>query len=90
VVRTVHHVDDFTSPSLIDCQRRAIRVLASLPGLGLRLDDDVVLVGEYLTSGRHALLVPVDDASALATARRFTWARSAAEHQAIYASLARR
>ena len=266
VLRTVHHVDDFTSPSLIDCQRRAIlepdrilvvsehwrdllyrdygttaevvhngvdaarfqnadpaqakelrrragaadrplilsvggieprkgsdtlvqaiaalkkagrdpvlavvgghsfqdyrpyrdRVLASLPGLGLRLDDDVVLVGtvpdaelpawyaaadllafpstkegwglavleamsaglpvvasdlpvfgEYLTSGRDALLVPVDDASALAaalaavldgpdlaarlraqalaTAQRFTWARSAAEHQAIYASLA--
>ena len=266
VVRTVHHVDDFTSPSLIDCQRRAIlepdrilvvsehwrdllhreygteaqvvhngvdaarfqdvdpgqakelrqragavdrplilsvggieprkgsdtlvqaiaalnkagrdpvlavvgghsfqdyrpyrdRVLASLPGLGLHLDDDVVLVGtvpdaelpawyaaadvlafpstkegwglavleamsaglpvvasdlpvfrEYLTSGRDALLVPVDDApalaaaltsvlddpnlaaslreAALATAQRFTWARSAAEHQAIYASLA--
>jgi glycosyltransferase-like protein len=137
------------------------RVLASLPGLGLRLDDDVVLVGtvpdaelpawyaaadvlafpstkegwglavleamsaglpvvasdlpvfrEYLTSGRDALLVPVDDAPALAaaltsvlddpnlaaslreaaraTAQRFTWARSAAEHQAIYASLARR
>jgi glycosyltransferase-like protein len=265
VVRTVHHVDDFTSPSLIDCQRRAIlepdrvlvvsehwrdllhreygteaqvvhngvdvarfqgadpgqakelrqrtgardrplilsvggieprkgsdtlvkaiaalkkagrdpvlavvgghsfqdyrpyrdRVLASLPGLGLRLDDDVVLVGtvpdaelpawyaaadvlafpstkegwglavleamsaglpvvvsdlpvfgEYLTSGRDALLVPVDDApalagalaavlddpdlaaslreAALATAQRFTWARSAAEHQAIYAAI---
>ncbi|MGH3286655.1 MAG: MSMEG_0565 family glycosyltransferase, partial [Streptosporangiaceae bacterium] len=224
VVRTVHHVDDFTSPSLIDCQRRAIlepdrilvvsehwrdllyreygtraqvvhngvdaarfqaadpgqakelrlragaahrplilsvggieprkgsdtlvqaiaalkragrdpllavvgghsfqdyrpyrdRVLASLPGLGLRLDDDVVLVGtvpdaelpswyaaadvlafpstkegwglavleamsaglpvvasdlpvfgEYLTSGRDALLVPVDDPPALAAA----------------------
>jgi glycosyltransferase-like protein len=137
------------------------RVLASLPGLGLRLDDDVVLVGtvpdaelpawyaaadllafpstkegwglavleamsaglpvvasdlpvfrEYLTSGRDALLVPVDDApalasaltavlddpdlaaglreAALATAQRFTWARSAAEHRAIYASLARR
>ncbi|HJY96528.1 MAG TPA: MSMEG_0565 family glycosyltransferase [Streptosporangiaceae bacterium] len=137
------------------------RVLASLPGLGLRLDDDVVLVGtvpdaelpawyaaadvlafpstkegwglavleamsaglpvvasdlpvfgEYLTSGRDALLVPVDDPAALAgalaavlddpdlaaslreaalaTAQRFTWARSAAEHQAIYASLARR
>jgi glycosyltransferase-like protein len=135
------------------------RVLASLPGLGLRLDDDVVLVGtvpdaelpawyaaadvlafpstkegwglavleamsaglpvvasdlpvfrEYLTEGRDALLVPVDDPAALtgalaailddpdlaaslreaalATARRFTWARSAAEHQAIYASLA--
>ena len=134
------------------------RVLASLPGLGLRLDDDVVLVGtvpdaelpawyaaadvlafpstkegwglavleamsaglpvvasdlpvfgEYLTSGRDALLVPVDDPAALATAlatvlddpalaaslreaalataQRFTWARSAAEHQAIYASI---
>jgi glycosyltransferase-like protein len=24
VIRTVHHVDDFTSPSLIDCQRRAV------------------------------------------------------------------
>jgi glycosyltransferase-like protein len=134
------------------------RVLASLPGLGLRLDDDVVLVGtvpdaelpawytaadvlafpstkegwglavleamsaglpvvasdlpvfgEYLTAGRDALMVPVDDppalaaaltsvlddpdlaaslrAAALATAQRFTWARSAAEHQAIYSSI---
>jgi glycosyltransferase-like protein len=134
------------------------RVLASLPGLGLRLDDDVVLVGtvpdaelpawyaaadvlafpstkegwglavleamsaglpvvasdlpvfrEYLTSGRDALLVPVDDPAALATvlatvladpdlaaslreaalatAQRFTWARSAAEHRAIYSSI---
>ena len=134
------------------------RVLASLPGLGLRLDDDVVLLGtvpdaelpgwyaaadvlafpstkegwglavleamsaglpvvasdlpvfrEFLSPGRDALLVPVDDApalaaalskilddpdladrlreEALATCERFTWARSAAEHQAIYASL---
>jgi len=134
------------------------RVLASLPGLGLRLDDDVVLLGtvpdaelpgwyaaadvlafpstkegwglavleamsaglpvvasdlpvfrEFLSPGRDALLVPVDDAPALATAlaavlddpeladrlrlaaratcERFSWARSAAEHQAIYASL---
>jgi len=31
VVRTVHHVDDFTSPALMDCQRRAI------------LEPDVVL-----------------------------------------------
>ena len=266
VLRTVHHVDDFTSPSLIECQRRAIlepdrilvvsehwrdllrreygtaaevvhngvdparfqaadpgqakelrqragaadrplilsvggieprkgsdtlvraiaalkqagrrpvhavvgghsfqddrayrdRVLASLPGLGLRLDDDVVLLGtvpdaelpawyaaadvlafpstkegwglavleamsaglpvvtsdlpvfrEFLTPGRDALMVPLDDPPALAaalasvlddaaladrlrsaaqtTAERFSWARSAAEHQAIYASLA--
>jgi len=93
------------------------RVLASLPGLGLRLDDDVVLLGtvpdaelpgwyaaadvlafpstkegwglavleamsaglpvvasdlpvfrEYLRPGRDALMVPVDDAAALAAA----------------------
>ena len=137
------------------------RVLASLPDLGLRLDDDVVLLGtvpdtelpswyaaadvlafpstkegwglavleamsaglpvvasdlpvfrEFLSPGRDALLVPVDDASALAEAlaevlddpeladrlrsaarapsERFSWPRSAAEHQAIYASLAPR
>ena len=267
VIRTVHHVDDFTSPSLIDCQRQAIlepdrilvvsehwrgllrhdygiaaevvhngvdvdrfaaadhdlaaglrrragaadrplilavggieprkgsdwlvraiaamrrsgrrpvlavvgghsfqdyrdyrdRVLASLPGMGLRLDDDVVLLGtvadaelpawyaaadvlafpstkegwglavleamsaglpvvtsdlpvfrEYLRPGRDALLVPVDNAPALAAAltavlddrplagklsfagravcERFSWSRSAAEHQAIYAAVGR-
>jgi glycosyltransferase involved in cell wall biosynthesis len=133
------------------------RVLASLPGLGLRLDDDVVLLGtvpdaelpgwyaaadvlafpstkegwglavleamsaglpvvasdlpvfrEYLQPGRDALLVPVADAAALAGAlaavlddrrladglrsaalavcERFSWARSAAEHQVIYST----
>jgi glycosyltransferase-like protein len=264
VIRTVHHVDDFTSPSLIDCQRQAIvepdlvlvvsrhwqailhdeygrqaevvpngvdaarfssadpalaaalreragaarrplilsvggieprkgsdtlaaavaslkaaghrpglavvgghsfqdyrayrdRVLASLPGLGLALADDVILLGtvpdaelpgwyaaadvlafpstnegwglavleamsaglpvvtsdlpvfrEYLVHGHDALLVPVGDAAALAaalasvltdaqlaarlraagraTCERFTWARSATRHQAIYAA----
>ena len=71
--------------------------------------SDLPVFREYLTSGRDALLVPVDDApalasaltavldapdlaaslreAALATAQRFTWARSAAEHQAIYASI---
>ena len=133
-------------------------MLAGLPGLGLRLDDDVILLGtvpdaelpawyaaadvlafpstkegwglavleamsaglpvvasdlpvfrEFLSPGRDALMVPVDDPPALAaalgqvlddpdlagrlrqealgTSERFTWARSAAEHQAIYASL---
>jgi glycosyltransferase-like protein len=267
VIRTVHHVDDFTSPSLVDCQRQAIlepdqvlvvsehwrdilqrdygtaaevvpngvdaarfqaadqalagalrrragaagrplilavggieprkgsdtlvraiasmrqpgrrpvlavvgghsfqdyrdyreRVLSSLPGLGLRLDDDVVLLGtvddaelpawyaaadvlafpstkegwglavleamsaglpvvasdlpvfrEYLRPGRDALLVPAGDPAALAAAlttvlgdrrladrlrsagqqvcARFTWARSAARHQVIYAAASR-
>jgi glycosyltransferase-like protein len=267
VIRTVHHVDDFTSPSLIDCQRQAILepdqilvvseywrdtlrreygtaaevvhngvdaarfqaadrvlaaalrrrvgavdrplilavggieprkgsdvlvqaiaslgrsghrpvlavvgghsfqdyrdyrewVLSSLPRLGLRLDDDVVLLGtvddaelpawyaaadvfafpstkegwglavleamsaslpvvasdlpvfrEYLRPGRDALLVPVGDAAALAAAlaavladrrlagrlssaglavcARYSWARSAAEHQAIYSAAGR-
>jgi len=136
------------------------QVLASLPDLGLRLDEDVVLLGtvpdaelpawyaaadvlafpstkegwglavleamsaglpvvtsdlpvfrEYLRPGRDALMVPVDDAPALAAAlaavlddqrladelrsaglavcERFSWARSAAEHQAIYAALSR-
>ena len=135
-------------------------VLSSLPHLGLRLDDDVVLLGtvadaelpawyaaadvlafpstkegwglavleamsaglpvvtsdlpvfrEYLRPGRDALLVPVNDAPALAAAltailgdrrladrlrsagravcARFSWARSAAQHQAIYAAVGR-
>jgi glycosyltransferase-like protein len=133
------------------------RVLSSLPNLDLRLDDDVVLLGtvpdaelpawyaaadvlafpstkegwglavleamsaglpvvasdlpvfrEYLRPGLDALLVPVGDAPALATAlstvlddqrladrlrsagravcARFSWDRSAAQHQAIYAA----
>jgi glycosyltransferase-like protein len=267
VIRTVHHVDDFTSPSLIDCQRQAIiepdkilvvsehwrgvlrgqygidahvvhngvdaarfrsadralaaaqrhsvgaadrplilavggveprkgsdtlmraiaclrrsgsqavlavvgghsfqdyrayreRVLATIPELGLRLGDDVVLLGtvpdaelpawyaaadvlafpstkegwglavleamsaglpvvasdlpvfrEFLRPGHDALLVPVDDPPALSTAlasvlddvglarrlraagasvsARFTWSRSAREHQRVYAATAR-
>jgi glycosyltransferase-like protein len=134
------------------------RVLASLPGLGLRLGDDVVLLGtvpdaelpgwyaaadvlafpstkegwglavleamgaglpvvasdlpvfrEYLRPGQDALMVPADNAAALTAAlgavlddaalagrlrtagyqvcARFTWDRTAAEHQRIYADL---
>ncbi len=36
VIRTVHHVDDFTSPSLIDCQRQAILE-----------PDQILVVSEY-------------------------------------------
>jgi glycosyltransferase involved in cell wall biosynthesis len=70
--------------------------------------SDIPVFREYLRSGRDAVLVPVNDAPALAAAltailddprladrlrsagmavaERFSWARSAAEHQAIYAA----
>jgi glycosyltransferase-like protein len=143
--------------SFQDYRAYADRVLAMLPGLGLRLGTDVVQLGtvpdnelpgwyaaadvlafpstkegwglaileamsaglpvvasdlpvflEYLRPGRDALIVPVGDAPALskaladvlgnpslasglraaglATSARFTWSRSAREHQASYAS----
>ncbi|MGH3157607.1 MAG: glycosyltransferase, partial [Streptosporangiaceae bacterium] len=133
------------------------RVLAMLPGLGLRLDTDVLQLGtvpdadlpawyaaadvlafpstkegwglavleamaaglpvvtsdlpvfrEYLTPGQEALMVPTGDAGALSAAiaavlddhdladslaaaghavcDRFTWAQTAREHEAVYAS----
>lgn len=36
VVRTVHHVDEFTTPALVDCQRKAIRE-----------PDEVLVVSHY-------------------------------------------
>jgi glycosyltransferase-like protein len=52
VIRTVHHVDDFTSPSLIECQERSItepdRVLCVSQPWVERLADEF---------GRHADLV---------------------------------
>jgi glycosyltransferase involved in cell wall biosynthesis len=71
--------------------------------------SDLPVFREYLLPDRDALMVPVNDAAALAAAltsvlddhqladtlrsagrelcERFTWARSAAEHQAIYVRL---
>jgi len=55
VVRTVHHVDDFTTPALIECQRRSIldpdRVLVVSRTWQQRLADDC-------PSDRHALALP--------------------------------
>jgi glycosyltransferase involved in cell wall biosynthesis len=73
--------------------------------------SDLPVFREYLRPGRDALLVPADDAPALAAAltavlddgrlagrlrgagravcERFSWSRSAAEHQAIYAAVGR-
>jgi hypothetical protein len=48
VVRTVHHVDDFTSPSLIDCQRQAILEPDRILVVSERWRD--ILAEEYGTS----------------------------------------
>lgn len=52
VVRTVHHVDDFTSPSLIDCQRQAILEPDRILVVSEIWRD--ILAGEY---GTHAEVV---------------------------------
>jgi glycosyltransferase-like protein len=69
VIRTVHHVDDFTSPSLIECQIRSIAepdhlLCVSSPWVG-RLEKEF---------GRHADLV-----SNGVDTRRYRPARDAAE-----------
>ena len=48
VVRTVHHVDDFTSPSLIDCQRQAILEPDRILVVSERWQQ--ILADEYRTS----------------------------------------
>jgi glycosyltransferase-like protein len=47
VVRTVHHVDDFTTPSLIDCQRQAIGEPDRILVVSQRWRD--ILAEEYRT-----------------------------------------
>jgi glycosyltransferase-like protein len=55
VVRTVHHVDDFTTPALIECQRRSIvgpdRVLVVSPIWRQRLADEYGVEAEVVTNG---------------------------------------
>jgi glycosyltransferase-like protein len=55
VVRTVHHVDDFTTPALIECQRRSIvdpdRVLVVSPIWRQRLADDYGVEADVVTNG---------------------------------------
>jgi glycosyltransferase-like protein len=48
VIRTVHHVDDFTSPSLIDCQRQAILEPDRILVVSARWQE--ILAEEYGTS----------------------------------------
>jgi glycosyltransferase-like protein len=76
VVRTVHHVDDFTTPALVECQRQAI----------LEPDDLVVVSEEWRTRLERELgvtahvihngvdpsrLPPIDPARREALRRRF-------------------
>jgi glycosyltransferase-like protein len=55
VVRTVHHVDDFTTPALIECQRRSIvdpdRVLVVSPIWRQRLADEYGVEAGVVTNG---------------------------------------
>ena len=58
VIRTVHHVDDFTSPSLIACQDRSIlepdRVLCVSPPWIDRLAEDFGVRAELVRNGVDA------------------------------------
>ena len=55
VVRTVHHVDDFTTPALIECQRRSIldpdRLLVVSRTWQRRLAGDFGLDADVVTNG---------------------------------------
>ncbi|MDO8212342.1 MSMEG_0565 family glycosyltransferase [Conexibacter sp. CPCC 206217] len=55
VVRTVHHVDDFTSPSLVDCQQRSIagpdHVLCVSQPWAQRLADDFAVHAQIVANG---------------------------------------
>ncbi len=55
VVRTVHHVDDFTTPALVECQRRSIvdpdRVLVVSPIWQQRLADEYGVKADVVTNG---------------------------------------
>jgi len=58
VIRTVHHVDDFTSPSLIECQDRSIaepdRVLCVSPPWVERLAEDYGVEAGLVANGVDA------------------------------------
>lgn len=55
VVRTVHHVDDFTTPALVECQRRSIldpdRVLVVSQTWQQRLADEYGVNADVVTNG---------------------------------------
>ncbi len=68
VLRTVHHVDDFTTPALVECQRRSIldpdRVLVVSEAWKRQLLDDYAIAADVVTNGvdvERFAAVPDDD-----------------------------
>ena len=76
VVRTVHHVDDFTSPSLIECQERSIvgpdHVLCVSAPWVQRLRDEFGVEAGIVPNGvdTHRFRPPHDDAERADARRR--------------------
>jgi glycosyltransferase-like protein len=74
VVRTVHHVDDFTTPALVECQRRSIvdpdRVLVVSPTWRQRLADDYGVKADVVTNGVDIDRFTADPPSGATTALR--------------------
>ncbi len=73
VVRTVHHVDDFTTPALIDCQARAIhqpdRVLVVSEQWRGILDDEYGVAAEVVPNGVDTARFPTVGADRRAALR---------------------
>jgi glycosyltransferase-like protein len=73
VLRTVHHVDDFSTPALIDCQRRAIvepdRVLVVSEQWRAILRDDYGREAEVVPNGVDAARFPAPPAPVRAALR---------------------
>jgi glycosyltransferase-like protein len=77
VIRTVHHVDDFTSPSLVECQDRSIvnpdHVLCVSPPWITRLRDEFGVTAGLVRNGvdTHRFRPPRDASERAAERRAF-------------------
>jgi glycosyltransferase-like protein len=77
VIRTVHHIDDFTSPSLVECQDRSIlrpdALLCVSPPWVARLSDEFGMRAELVCNGvdTHRYRPGRDVAERLAERARF-------------------
>jgi glycosyltransferase-like protein len=73
VLRTVHHVDDFTTPALVDCQRRSIlepdRVLAVSRRWQQELAEQYRIEADVVTNGVDAARFATADPAVVAACR---------------------